>query len=498
MGIILICEGLDPTLSITQVLEKDISDAALPEHDRLYLEKTKEVQEAEKPKEEPEVPPEDTADNTDNETPETDEETSDDTGGSDTPGDDEAEESNMEVIDGKRTTVATESLRNEDHYSRFAVESFGEESLLQKTGSMAWSGVKALTGYALHLATELSGYMKELGIEYGPKVFAKLRSGVSYLLTRLFKSFAKMRSAVSRAYFQHTHSFKKHSNRLQRLKKILNELPDNVKVMQPEPFQDEAIAALFTIGAELSPMKSMSAMGTLLDVVVGDIDQGIHNEISVMQRVIEVCQRNARVEVVHYLETRELSSGFMRRAVHGYDRAPELVETTVFAHPLPMKTLLMAAMPRKDIIMAAARSEDMTDVSKAYQESYLVLGVNPQAPQTDSMVNYMDKQSLLRLLDGLEAVVSKAISHVSFYKKLELSAERLKPNFQNYFSWLTEDPQAKSLRESLAEVIYLKQSFITKVYLPGAIDIHDFSSDYVSGLLRYVEKNIEVLKPVTP
>ena len=497
MGIIRACENLDPTLSITQVLTKDISDAALPEHDRLYLEKAKQVEDAEKVEEEGEAA-DSGSDNASDETPDTNEEATDTDGGNDTPEDAETEESDMEVIDGKLTTVATESLRTEDHYSRFAVESFGEETLLQKTGSMAWNGVKALSGYALHIATELAVYMKELGVEYGPKVYAKLRSGVSYLLTRLFKSFVKMRSAVSRAYFQHTHSFKKHSNRLQRLRSILDGLPDSVKVMQPEPFQDEAVAALFTVGSEISPMKSISAMDKLLDVVVGDIDQGIHNEIGTMQRVIEVCQRNTRVEVVHYLETHALSSGFMRKTVLGYDKAPELVETTVFVHPLPMKTILMAAMPRKDIIMAAARSDDMSEVSKAYQESYLVLGVNPQAPKTSSMVNYMDKQSLLRLLNGLEMVVNKASSHVSFYKKLELAAERLKPNFQNYFSWLTEDAQAKNLRESLVEVIYLKQSFITKVYLPGAIDIHDFSSDYVSGVLRYVEKNIEVLKPTTP
>ena len=116
-------------------------------------------------------------------------------------------------------------------------------------------------------------------------------------------------------------------------------------------------------------------------------------------------------------------------------------------------------------------------------------------PKIAPMVNYMDKQSLLRLLDGLEGVVEKALKHVSFYQKLETASNELKPSFQNYFSWLVEDAQAKSLRESLAEVIYLKQSFVTKVYLPGAIDIHEFVSSYVSGVLRYVERNIKVMKP---
>ena len=497
MALITVLEELDEGLALVQLLKKEQSDQELPEHDRLYLEKAEEVKAAEKKESEQTQDQDDPAASEDPVEKGSAEPEGEVIGGSDNSEDDTGEEvsSDAQEVDGKQTTVAAESLRNDEGYSVYSAESFGEETLTSKAAGLAWTGVKALSGYALELATHLGVFLKELGIEYGPKVFAALRKGVSYLLTRIFNSFMKMRAATTKAYFQYKNSFVSHQKRLSRLKQILNELPDNVTVVQDQPFSDQDLFKLFLVGTEVSPVKSLRSVDLLLDVVVNDIDRGVQHEIGVMQQVIDVCKRNARVEVLHYLQSNALNSGFMKKSIAGYDKDPERVESFMFNHALPCNVLLLAGIPRKDVIERAVRDEDLHEVSEAYKGSYLVLGVNPLVPKIAPMVNYMDKQSLLRLLDGLEGVVEKALKHVSFYQKLETASNELKPSFQNYFSWLVEDAQAKSLRESLAEVIYLKQSFVTKVYLPGAIDIHEFVSSYVSGVLRYVERNIKVMKP---
>ena len=496
MPIIHALEDLDPGLEIAQVIEADAAAAELPSHDQLYLDKAKEIQDSKKPEPSPEeaAASEDSGDSPvpdaeNSETP-TEEENS-----SDAPPEDGNDNDELEVIDGKQTTVATEALREKDYSITFALENYGEETLLQKTGALAWSGVKVLSGYAFHLAKELSFLLKDLGIEYGPKVYARLRSGVSYLLTKTFKQFGKLRSAVSRAYFQKTHSFNKLKDRLSRLKKTLEMIPDDFVLVQPAPFQDEALYGLFQVGNTVSPMKAIASISGLLDVVVNDIDRGIKNEISTLKRVVEVCRRNAKIEVLHYLRITGIGSSFLKKTVHGYEDNPDLLDSYLYTHALPRNTLVLAAIPKDSVVISAAKSNDMTEVTKAYNESYFILGVSQVQNKSNPLVNYMDKKSLLTLLAGLEAVVEKAISHVSFYKNLESEAASLKPEFQNYFSWLTEDEQAKTLRESLADVIYLKQAFITKVYLPGAIDIHDFVSTYVADMLGYVEKNIKVLKP---
>lgn len=185
----------------------------------------------------------------------------------------------------------------------------------------------------------------------------------------------------------------------------------------------------------------------------------------------------------------------MKRSVQGLDINADLTESFVYTLPIPKSTLLIASVPKEDVVREAAKSGDLSNVTQAYQESYIVLAASPVRTKSVPLVNYMDKKSLLSLLAELEAVLDKAKSHVSFYKKLENSSADLKPSFQNYFSWLVEDEKAKALKDSLAEVIYLKQSYVTRVYLPGAVDIHDFTSNYASSVMRYVEKNIKVLKP---
>lgn len=493
MAIIRAFEEIDPTTEIAQLLNEEKAASELPSHDQLYIDKSNEVKESEEA--EAAVSEENDTNSVESST---DEDEDADSGESEDTESSSEEDPELEEIDGKQTTVATESIRNEGAVSVIALEEIEGavgSTLMQSTGSALWGMAKTASSYALHLATELAGMLKELGLTYGPIAFSKLRSGVSYLLSKTFKLAIKLQSVAVKQYFQYAHSFDRHQQRLRKLKETLQLLPDTVVLADKAAFNDEEVFRLFEVSGQAEPLKAVRAVGQLLDVVVNDIDRGIHNEIEVMKQVIESCKRNARVDLLRYLSLPGLSSGFMKRGVQGLDSNTDLTESFVYTLPIPKSTLLIATVPKEDVVKEAAKSGDLSNVTQAYQESYIVLAANPVRTKSVPLVNYMDKKSLLSLLAELESVLDKAKSHVSFYKKLENSSADLKPSFQNYFSWLVEDEKAKALKDSLAEVIYLKQSYVTRVYLPGAVDIHDFASNYASSVMRYVEKNIKVLKP---
>lgn len=492
--LIRVLEDLDDSLNITQLIKDDLNEKMMPEYDVLYSEKKEEVKKAEEMKTE-----EASEDNTDvdadgvSETPME--------GGEDTSADGVIEDPDMQVINQRNTTVAMEKIRNDDHYNRIVIEAFdnGESSVvknaLHAAGGLAWTGVTRLSAYGLHVATELAGFLKDMGVSYGPVVFRKLKVGVMYLLTRLFKSFSTMQSVAVKELFQKANSFKKHKQRLQRLRQTLELLADDVEISQKEPFQNDSFYKWMEINGKASPLDSMKAISSLMEVVVSDIDHGVRSEVETLQRLIEVTKRGVRTNLDGFIQISNLTGNFKKTSVQGYENDASRMDMFVYNHALPASSRLIFSLPVPSVIKKFAQEGNMDEVTKSYQDSYIIIGVNPIKPKTSSMINYMDKKSLLAFLAGLEVICNKGLQHVSFYKSIETHALSLKADYQKYFSWLTGDDHAKSLKEAMVELIYLKQSFVTRVYMPGAVDIHDFVSSYLGTMFHYVESNIKVLKP---
>lgn len=474
----LIQEDLDNSLEIVKLIDSENTSAAMSSEDNLLLDKVAEVKKS----------VEESAEDTEEE-----QFVQEDDGTAD----EASEEDGLKDLGTKKTTVAAEALRH-DYYDRMAAEAFFEEGgVAHKVASAVGHGIAATSVYAFNLAKDLSIVLKDLSFQYGPIVFSRLKSGVMYLLVRLLKSFMKMRVALANAYQQKKNSFSKYQKRVSRLRETLVTMSQvELQLTQPEPFRDEELFKWFFAHGKPSPLEALKAIDSLMDVVVEEIDQGIQHELEITKRLIELTNRGVRSDLYPYMEVKGITARFAKQRVDGYDHNDELIDNYVFNQSLPAYTLLMFGLPKKEVIKAASTSDSLDNVIKAYQDSYVILGINPSIPKTVPMINYMDSKSLLKLLDGLEAICQKGLRHVEFYKNIEKKALGLKTNYQHYFAWLTADNQAKSLQESLAELIYLKQSFATKVYLPGALDIHDYVGLYLNTMLRYIESNIKNLVPV--
>lgn len=79
------------------------------------------------------------------------------------------------------------------------------------------------------------------------------------------------------------------------------------------------------------------------------------------------------------------------------------------------------------------------------------------------------------------------------YTRLLRENEKLKLGYRYYYQGLVESDEKKSLHDSLAEFVYLKQAFINKVYLPAAIDMHDYVASYLMRALRFTKENVKAL-----
>lgn len=474
-------EALDDSLSTVQLIDREREEASVPEHDLLYLKKAEEVEDQKK--KDAEVP-EDTPMDGDPE-----EVSSDDVGS------DEEPDGEEEVKDGEEV-VAQESLRSERYQVILATEAFLEEgSMSQKALSFGWEATKGLSSFALKMATELGSVLKGLGIAYGPVVFKRLRSGVMYILERLLKNFYKFRVSLAQNYVRRKHSLQKSQVRIQRLLKTLEELKDEkLTLTKPEPFRDEELFDWFLSNDELSITKSIASVKRLMGVVTTEIDQALSFDLGTIERLIDLTKRGVRTNLASYLDIQFSLSNFKRDTTLTSDEDREILDSYRFNDTLPNYTLLSVGIPKKDVIRQYGDG-DNANVVKAYHDSYFALVPCQYRIRSIPNINYVDQKQLEQLLKELSSLCSLALEHVEFYKKFENKAEKLKTDYQHYFNWLTSDEQAKSLNESLSELIYLKQQYISRVYLPGAMDIHDYVALYLTKITGYAEKNLKALQP---
>jgi hypothetical protein len=478
-------DGFDPSLNIVQALKED----ALPEHDKLYLDAKEKVEDAENtPDEEDAALDVGEGDGAVDGT--MDEEAS-------ASGDDDDDNSEFGDIDGTQTTPATESIRREDSLV-LAFEDYGEQSTMGKIGSYAGAAAVGVGKFSWNVLSEVAGYLKEAGIQYGPGILQRLKATVGLVAGRSLRLALKLATVSSLAYRRKKNSIEKTRKRLIRLKETVVQLKEtNTELSATEPFEDRELFDLFFINGKAGNIKdSVKVMAGLLGCLKTDIDGGLEHDIRVIEQLIDNTRRGVRFNPVAYMKHPQLTNSYAKRDISGFSNNPELIESYVHHDTLPNNILLIMGLPKDSVVEEALKTGDTTDIVRSYHAAFIVLGANPARPRAIPMVNYVDKDTLLYLLEMCVGICDAALTHVELFKSNVKRAERLRMGYQQYFAWLTASEEQKSLKDSLAELIYLKQSFATKVYLPAMLDIHDYVAVWLKQMAKFAETNVKAFRPV--
>lgn len=468
-----VAETLDPfdeSLSLTQHLQTTEDAQRLGEYDLLH-EKVKEKIERDK-----EVNLTETL----NEAEEN--KTSSDEVLSDSNESDETEEvavvENIDwVIDlNGRSTLQTKNLR-EEYYTQLATESF-KDTVVDKL----WTGV----GYVASFAKDLTSMLTALGLHYTKEAGVRLGTGVAYLFIRAVKSLIKGTLVASDAIKRNHRSFSKFKEEIGTLKETIKVLKESEKKTIDQKYTDPKILSWFNYGTKTSPIGSAMVMSSFMKTMADHINSGVDQDLQILQKFIELSRKGTRVHPVKLLDIVPFKHRFLRKSVKGYMKDPDLVNSYVYDQSLPDRVIFIGLLPKPSL-------EELPDITKAYQESALFLGVDPIERTVDRGIDYMAVEEIEQFLDVLEKLCDQSLEHVSVYTRLLKENEKLKLGYRYYYQGLIESNEKKSLHDSLAEFVYLKQAFINKVYLPAAIDVHDYVASYLVRALRFTSENVKAL-----
>lgn len=385
--------------------------------------------------------------------------------------------------------VIAESLRNpyDMHYSSLVLEEITREDV--------YDGVSKVAGFVYRAGVAVAGLLFEfgkilvaLGVRYGPGIADKLRRGVIYLFTRsvkvLFRTIASSSDYIKRHYHS-VSSLKKDIASLKKASEELNEM--QLGEMEDENFTEEKSIPWFVYGTKAGFLGSAGEVLHFLDATIDPMAKRVLEDIHAVQKLIDMSSvTGIRGNVLAMMDVNPIGSEYSRKTLKNYPMDNSDVETYVYQRPLPNGVIFVTNLPKNNL-------GDIEKVSKAYKDSSIFLGVETSPITMPEALPYLKKEELDKYIDQLAVIADLLQEHTGHYVRIANEGSKLKLGYRHYYQKLSSSPEKVSLHESLAEFVFLKQSFASKTYLAGMIDIHDYVSAYLVRATRFAKKNLKAL-----
>lgn len=390
-------------------------------------------------------------------------------------------------VSNERTSVAAESLRD-IHYA--AVTTRSRHRIVASEMHHLLDGASALAIYTFEQIKELTKLLIYLGVRYVPKMIEGLRKGVYSFFIRIVRQLKKLDETTRYQAHRFSLVFDTHLNDIKTLKETVKRLAEEKAVLPDESlrFQNTRTISWLSKDDDEGLIPMATSMERFLGSSVGEINRRVEDDIEHVIKLAKLGGVKFPGNILETLKVNTFSGDFQARQIAGYEVDQDLLTSVVYQGSLPDQTRFAIQVPRQDL-------DSVDDYAKAYQKSRIFLTFEKRNG-TDSRqeMDYMTAQDLLRYLERIEAVALLSKKHQSVYVKVHQSCKKLKTNYADYWNRLVGTEHEVSLIDSLAEYIFLKQAFISSVYIPAAMNVHDFTSAYLTRAIRFSQENVKALQ----
>lgn len=400
-----------------------------------------------------------------------------------------AEEPKDEPEDKPQETEAknaTESIRN------------GMVSTLAYEGEKLDGAIRFL-GSAGAAVIDAFRFLAAIGIQYGPGIFEKVRKTVFALFVKSVKGTLTLRRNLAIFIKTRDKTFVKLDAQIMALQQKVQELQDKQAQTQPDPetdqepteqptasvgITDQKLIQWLMLGREVSAMKSTTRMLAFARDGIGTMAQQTMNDIESLVRILKIAKGAEFAAANNLLRVRPPSGSFTRRNVKGYVQDARLLDMYVYDKELPNLTTVIVSIPNSDV-------QDPDEYARAYQLSGAFLGVSEQFYIVPTRLDYVTLDQASALLAELAKVVETCRTNQGLLRQIGKSTSNLTTGYKHYFEGLTETDKPIPVKDSLIEVVNMKQTFLNKTYLPCAMDMQDYLASYVNRVLTYVRASVK-------
>lgn len=384
--------------------------------------------------------------------------------------------------------ISTESLRNSLRNEMTSLTSSRTVSMEEWSEVSSGSVLKNIAGT---VGTTLLQLGKYLGTTVAPIVLKATYKGVVYAFLALLRGMTLGASFLEKYLKRRWYSFNNLKSRIQKAEHALDLIEKahgRLQHAEGRGFTASRIINQIASGPSINLKVNVSVLDKFVNESIKGLGNSIRRDILAIQQIITQSSSRVDANISALLEMTPPLSGL--HEAHLADLENKTAKLTNYVYPmlLPGTVVLTMSLPSQG-------EKTYEEWVEAYKASDIFLLVDRSRFETHGSIPYMELKDLKELLIALNKLCIVSIDHQKFYESIKQDKIKLKAVYRKYFDALVSSKVRVTTRQSMIDLVILRNNFLDKVYLPAAIDIHDHVARTVNSYLSYIEKNIKTLSP---
>jgi len=319
--------------------------------------------------------------------------------------------------------------------------------------------------------------LKDLGIHYSKVGLTHFAKGMLYALAQTAAAISRGTRQLIRYAYQRSKSYSKLALRIDKARAILAQLPEQQN--DGGVFIDAVTIASLKVGNSADFKKHI---GVLLEFNRAYLHQ--------MPGYTKVCVAGVNKTINHVMsgsETVPLVSHVQSLPIAGlhHVKTEHGLDTYHYPKVLPGDMNFTVQTPSREL-----RAYD--DIKTAYRASQATMVLNDRlASAVPVKCPYLTPDVMKEYLDIMAELCRHGMQLTETFRQVSRYRSQLKPSLESYIRYLGMEHGRLTIRESLAEFVGLKTSYVDNVVVKGAMIIHDLNLTVISAALNYVKASLE-------
>ena len=419
----------------------------------------------------PDGDPEEVTDEEDSESDEqADTDDSDDTAGDEADEEDSGDELNAAsemIMESYQIILAAKSM-TESPEVRISKEGFAEIGTSLKETSL-----------------QAAAYLKDAGIEYGPKLFKLLGKTIVFALGMTLKGLHKSSKALANAINDSRNSYLKLGQRLKNIEASLALLKEQSidKTQSGAFYSKESVIHDVTTGSQFKPQATLVSYKTFLKNYIGKNTDRAEKTYYGLRQLFGRVSLSEVSDIVSLMQENAASQGLVAGNIPGYKAINDDVEVYHYPQSLPGNLFFMAYLPKKDL-------QTPEEVYNAYHTSRYFVGVNLNQVKGFGKVPYLSVSEIDAMLKELGSIHKWGEDYLGNLKVLTSYKKLIEYNLKAMAQKLAARITASKQEVQAIEFINLKIYFFQKCFIRDMVDIERTNRRILLSYVRYMEASV--------
>lgn len=345
-----------------------------------------------------------------------------------------------------------------------------------------------IVNWAGNKLANLGVFLKDIGIEYGPKILSFLGKAGYVIATESAKAIVTGSNNLKRFLNKKMNSFESLLKEINELHdKVQHFATDNPNAKPSGTYKEEDKIAVLKIGSSTDIPKNLKQMLKFTEVAVINITKLFDNESQTILHLMEMDTTSNKHNMPSLLGAANFSSALKQGTLKGYEPKDDNMISYISDTVGCGDVRIVAHIPDTKI-------KDIDAIKQAYNNSGMFLGIDLSHAHGANEVQYVDVKQLLATLVSMKDLCTKCITHEQQYKSIDNKINTLGNKLKGFFNSLVNSKDKLSLENTTMDYVYMKLGFINKVYLPCMMDIHEYNIKVLKASINYVHKNMSSLQ----